>query len=107
MRTALVILVAVGLLAGVATYYTTFVGPNQLHILYSFEALLMVILGGPGTLFGPALGAAIITFAKNIISSYTQHWSLVVGIIYVLVIAFFPKGIGNLIRTYLRKRGQP
>jgi branched-chain amino acid transport system permease protein len=97
-----------GVFAGLAgillTYYTTFVGPNQLHILYSFEALLMVILGGPGTLFGPALGAAIITFAKNIISSYTQHWSLVVGIIYILVIAFFPKGIGNLIKTYLRNR---
>jgi branched-chain amino acid transport system permease protein len=91
-----------GVFAGLAgillTYYTTFVGPNQLHILYSFEAVLMVILGGPGTLFGPALGAGIITFAKNIISSYTQHWTMVVGIIYILVVAFFPKGIGNLIR---------
>ncbi len=95
-------------LAGILlTYYTTFVGPSQLHILYSFEGLLMVVLGGPGTLFGPALGAAIITFAKNIISSYTEHWSMIVGIIYVLVVAFFPKGIGNLIKQYLQKRRQP
>ncbi len=95
-------------LAGILlTYYTTFVGPSQLHILYSFEGLLMVVLGGPGTLFGPALGAAIITFAKNIISSYTEHWSMIVGIIYILVVAFFPKGIGNLIKQYLQKRRQP
>lgn len=100
-----------GVFAGLAgillTYYTTFVGPNQLHILYSFEAVLMVVLGGPGTLFGPALGACIITFAKNTISSYTQHWTLVVGIIYILVVAFFPKGIGNLIRQNIKKRMQP
>jgi len=99
-----------GVFAGLAgillTYYTTFVGPNQLHILYSFEAVLMVVLGGPGTLFGPALGACIITFAKNTISSYTQHWTMVVGIIYILVVAFFPKGIGNLIRQNIKKRMQ-
>ena len=92
-------------LAGILlTYYTTFVGPSQLHILYSFEGLLMVVLGGPGTLFGPALGAAVITFAKNIISSYTAHWPLIVGIFYILVVAFFPKGIGNLIKKHLWKR---
>ena len=106
-----IIFIVVGIFAGLAgimlTYYTNFVGPSQLHILYSFEALLMVVLGGPGTLFGPALGAAIITFAKNIISSYTEHWLMVVGVIYILVVAFFPKGIGNLIKQYLRKRRQP
>lgn len=92
-------------LAGILlTYYTTFVGPSQLHILYSFEGLLMVVLGGPGTLFGPALGAAVITFAKNIISSYTAHWPMIVGIIYILVVAFFPKGIGNLIKKSIQKR---
>ncbi len=89
-------------LAGILlTYYTTFVGPSQLHILYSFEGLLMVVLGGPGTLFGPALGAAVITFAKNIISSHTTHWSMIVGIIYIIVVAFFPKGIGNLLKKHI------
>jgi branched-chain amino acid transport system permease protein len=105
-----IIFIVVGIIAGLAgillTYYTTFVGPSQLHILYSFEALLMVVLGGPGTLFGPALGAAIITFAKNIISSYTKHWPLVVGVIYIVIVAFFPQGIGNLIKQYLRKGRQ-
>jgi len=92
-------------LAGILlTYYTTFVGPNQLHISYSFEGVLMVVLGGPGTLFGPALGAGVITFGKNIISSYTQHWPLIIGCIYILVVAYFPRGIGNLIKTYIQKK---
>ena len=43
----------------------------------SIEIILMVILGGPGTLIGPALGAGIIVFLKNFISAYTQRWLLI------------------------------
>jgi branched-chain amino acid transport system permease protein len=64
----------------------------------------MVILGGAGTLFGPALGAAIIVYLENIISAYTERWLLILGIIYVLVTLFAPDGIVGLVQQRLRSR---
>jgi branched-chain amino acid transport system permease protein len=53
----------------------------------------MVILGGAGTLWGPALGAMIITLLEHITSARMDRWMMLLGVIYVVVIMFFPKGI--------------
>jgi len=68
----------------------------------SIEIILMVILGGPGTLIGPALGAGIIVFLKNFISAYTQRWLLILGIIYILTILYAPQGLMNLLKDWVR-----
>ena len=57
-------------------YYNGFVSPNDVQLVTSVETLLMVALGGPGTLIGPALGAGIIVFLKNFVSVYTKRWLL-------------------------------
>lgn len=86
-----------GTLAGVAgvlwSYYNGFVSPADAHLVTSVEVLLMVALGGPATLVGPALGAGLIVFVKNVLSVYTQHWVMVVGALYICVILFAPRGI--------------
>ena len=64
----------------------------------------MVILGGAGTFFGPALGAAIIVYLENFISAYTERWLLVLGVIYVLVTLFAPDGVVGLLQQRLRRR---
>ena len=64
----------------------------------------MVILGGPGTLIGPALGAGIIVFLKNFISAYTQRWLIIVGAIYILTILYAPQGLINLLKDWIRAR---
>ena len=74
-------------------FYNRFVGPSDLGIAYSAKGLLMVILGGAGTLWGPALGALIITMLEHIISARIDRWLMVLGAIYVVSIMFFPKGI--------------
>jgi len=51
----------------------------------------MVALGGPGTLAGPALGAAVIVFLKNFVSVYTKRWLLILGAVYIGVILFAPR----------------
>ncbi len=95
--------------AGVAgvlwAYFNGFVSPYDMDLTASIEIILMVILGGPGTLIGPALGAGIIVFLKNFISAYTQRWLLIVGAIYILTILYAPQGLVNLLKDLL-KRGQ-
>ena len=94
--------------AGVAgalyAYYNHFVGPEYLYVIQSAEALIMVILGGAGTLIGPAIGAGLIVFLEDFISSITQHWVLVLGIIYVLVTLFAPRGLIGLVNDIRRRR---
>jgi len=104
--------VAIGF-AGVAgvfwAYYNGFVSPSDLELSASFELFLMVILGGPRTLVGAALGAGMIVFLKNFISAYTQRWLLILGAIYILTILYAPQGFMNLIlENWLKqkKRGR-
>jgi branched-chain amino acid transport system permease protein len=66
-----------------------------------------VILGGAGTLIGPAIGAALIVFLEDYVSSMTQHWLLVLGIIYVLVTLFAPRGLVGLIVDFRQRRFEP
>jgi branched-chain amino acid transport system permease protein len=81
-------------LAGVLwAYYDGFVSPVELQLVTSVEALLMVALGGPATLVGPAVGAGFIVFLKNVLSLYTRHWLIVLGSVYIGVILFAPRGI--------------
>jgi branched-chain amino acid transport system permease protein len=103
---AFVIAAAFAGLAGcLFVYYNRFVAPNFLHVIMSAEALIMVILGGVGTLLGPAIGAAVIIFLEDFISSQTQRWVLVLGIIYVMATLFAPRGLIGLYNDYvLRKR---
>jgi branched-chain amino acid transport system permease protein len=89
--------VIAGAFAGFAgvfwAYYNGFVSPVDVQLVTSVEALLMVALGGPGTLAGPALGAAVIVFLKNFVSVYTKRWLLILGAVYIGVILFAPRGV--------------
>jgi branched-chain amino acid transport system permease protein len=82
-----------GLAGALWAYYDGFVSPVEVHLLTSVEALLMVALGGPGTLFGPILGATAIVLFKNLLSIYTKRWLLILGLVYIGVIVLTPKGI--------------
>ena len=98
--------VLAGSLAGLAgilfVYYNGFVSPAYLSVVFSATGMIMVILGGAGTLLGPALGSGLIVFLENAISAHTQRWLLVLGIIYVAVTLFAPAGILGLVRRRAR-----
>jgi branched-chain amino acid transport system permease protein len=100
--------VLAGFFAGIAgliyVYFNSFVNPLELSVVFSAEALLMVILGGPGTLFGPLLGAGAIVFLRNIVSGITDRWLLILGAVYVLVVLFAPRGIVGEIKDRLNRR---
>src|SRR5438445_511921 len=95
--------VLAGTLAGLSgalfVYYNGFVSPAYLSIVFSAMALIMVILGGAGTLLGPAVCSAAIVFLENAISAYTERWLLILGLIYVVVTLFAPAGLLGLLRA--------
>lgn len=94
-----------GTFAGVAgmldVFYNEYVSPEVLFFLLSATALLMVILGSAGTLWGPAAAGLGLTIAEHVISDYTDRWTLVVGALYVLTVLLAPRG---LLRLRLRWR---
>jgi branched-chain amino acid transport system permease protein len=91
-----------GCLAGISgvlwVYYNRFVNPSILGIDLSVKGLLMLILGGSGSFFGPAIGAGIIVLLENIVSGLTERWSLLLGIVYVVAIMLFSEGILSIIK---------
>jgi branched-chain amino acid transport system permease protein len=91
-----------GTFAGISgvlwVYYNGFVNPSNLGVDRSVKGLLMLILGGSGSFFGPGVGAGIIVLLENIVSGLTERWSLVLGIVYVTVIMLFSEGISSIIK---------
>lgn len=100
--------VIAGVLAGLAgalfVYYNGYVSPVYLSIVFSAQALFMVVLGGAGTLLGPAIGAGIIVLLENLISVFTERWLLVLGLVYMLVTLFAPHGVHGLFRRARARR---
>ena len=75
-----------------------YVGASFGSIQYSIEALLFTLLGGAGTVIGPLLGTTLMFYLIDIASNYTSAYMLVAGVVLVLLILFFPKGIMGTIR---------
>ena len=94
-----------GFFAGLAgmlfAYYNGFVSPSDLSIVLSAKVLLMVILGGAGTLFGPAVGAGLIVLLESLVSAQSERWLFILGSFYVAVALFAPQGIGGALKARL------
>jgi branched-chain amino acid transport system permease protein len=90
-----------GTFAGVSgalyAIFNGFVSPDVLSWGMSGMFLLMVVLGGAGSFLGPAIGAAVFLLMKHFVSSQTDHWLLIVGIVFVACVMFFRGGIYGLI----------
>jgi branched-chain amino acid transport system permease protein len=85
-------------LAGVfIANHSNYASPALLHWTRSAEVLVMVILGGMGSLFGPLLGAMALLLAEEILSSYTQHWMLILGPLLIGVVLWGRNGIHGLL----------
>ncbi len=100
-----------GIMAGVAgvlyALFNSFVSPSSVALAQSVKGLLMVIIGGVGTLFGGVVGAAVIIILENVVSSFTERWSMVLGVLFVLTMIFAPEGIVGKLRTFKWFRQSP
>lgn len=84
---------AAGLAGALIANQTEFVSPSLMHWTRSGEILVMVILGGMGTLFGSVFGAAAFLLLEEVLSSWTEHWMIVLGPILIFVVLFARHGI--------------
>ena len=78
-----------------------FTDPRALRWDMSGNFVMMAVLGGMRSFWGPLIGAAIFVVLQDYVSSHTENWMSVVGLIFVLVVLFFPRGVLGL----LQRRG--
>ena len=86
-----------GLAGALIANHTEFVGPGLMHWTSSGEIMVMVILGGMGTLFGPVLGAATLLLMEEVLVQFTEHWMVILGPFLILVVLFARRGLYGLI----------
>lgn len=79
------------------------VSPDDVILTTSVDALLMVVLGGPGTLVGGSIGAAVVVAIREYLSTWVSWWQYVLGGVYIFTIYFLPKGLMGL-PEIIRKR---
>ena len=105
-RYKLVAFVIAGTVAGFAGYLDAalygFVNPAELGWRQSGLLLMMVLLGGRGTLYGPILGAFLLTFLEHYGASATDHYNALVGGVVILVVLFLPRGVAGLVERGAR-----
>lgn len=78
-----------------------FVDPRALRWDQSGNFVIMAVLGGMRNFWGPLIGAAIFIVLQDYISSHTENWMSFVGLIFVLVVLFFPRGVLGIIQRKL------
>lgn len=78
------------------------VTPHLMHWSQSGQLMIMVIIGGAGALWGGALGAAALLLLEELLSGYTLHWQMALGLLLLAVVLFAPQGLTGLLRRRLR-----
>jgi branched-chain amino acid transport system permease protein len=89
-----------GLAGGLYLYSKGSVFPDEMSIPRSFDALIMVLLGGVKTVFGPVVGAVSFTWLQDVISR-VEYWRLTLGALIIVLVVVFPQGIAGSLRHWM------
>ncbi len=92
-----------GLAGTLRALHLSIVPIDSLHYLQSGQAVMMCLLGGMGTFFGPFVGAAVFLYLEDIVTHMTQYWMAVVGIVFMVFVLFFPRGIWGSTLDWLER----
>jgi branched-chain amino acid transport system permease protein len=106
-RTKLLVFVISAALCGLAgalrALHLSVVPIESLHYLLSGQAVMMCLLGGMGTFFGPFIGAGVFLTLEDVVTTMTKHWMAIVGTVFIIFVLFFPAGIWG---TFMKKLEQ-
>ena len=94
-----------GLAGALLANHTDFISPDLMHWTRSGDLIVMVVLGGMGTPFGPLLGAFAFLAVEEALSRVTEYWQLAFGPLLVLVVLFGKGGLDGLLARLERGRG--
>ena len=78
---------------------------DSLHYLQSGQAVMMCLLGGMGTFFGPFVGAGVFLYLEDVVTTLTKYWMGAVGLLFMALVLFFPRGIWGTLVHQLQRRG--
>ncbi len=106
-RTKLLVFVLSAAICGLAgalrALHLSVVPIDSLHYLLSGQAVMMCLLGGMGTFFGPFIGAGLFLTLEDVATTYTTHWMAIVGAVFMVFVLFFPAGVwGSFLRRIER-----
>ena len=88
-------------------YFHKYIHPSVTAVPVSAEALLSVIAGGAGTVYGPALGAVVVVVLKNYASAFIERWNMMLGLVFLFIVIFMPAGlVAGLTSLWRRLRGE-
>lgn len=92
-----------GMICGIAGFLlanqTEFVSPSDMHWTRSGDLIVMVVLGGMGTLFGPLVGSVFFLIVEEILSGYFAYWKMIFGPILIIIILFAKGGIMGMLQA--------
>lgn len=99
-----------GLAGSLSAVYQTYVPTDALHWTTSGQLVMMAVIGGVGTLYGPMIGAGIVLYLANVLSGITAQWLLIQGLIFMGFVIFLPGGVadaGRRIARLFRRSARP
>jgi branched-chain amino acid transport system permease protein len=88
----------VGLAGTLYALLNNFADPHDLHWSQSGDFVIMAVLGGMRSFWGPLIGAAVFVVLQDYVSTMTQNWMSFIGLFFVLVVLFFPRGVLGIFR---------
>jgi branched-chain amino acid transport system permease protein len=105
----------ISLAGGLNALLNNFADPTMLNYTQSGEIVIMVVLGGMRSFWGPLVGAAVFVFLQDYLSSLTTNWMSFLGAVFVIIVLFFPRGVLGLnwpdafraVQGLLRRRAYP
>lgn len=96
-----------GLAGGIWVINHGFVALDAVHWSTSGLVVVMVLLGGMGTRLGPLVGAALVLYLRDFLSTWTDAWGVVTGVIFIVIILVFRQGIVGTVEHMMRSKGTP
>jgi branched-chain amino acid transport system permease protein len=106
-RTRLLSLVVSGCICGLAGALSAInlstVSIDSMSYHASGQVMMLTLLGGMGTFFGPFVGAGMFLGIEHVVTGYTERWQLIVGLIFITLVLFFPKGIWGSFLVWYKK----
>lgn len=92
-----------GLAGALNAIHLSVVPIEILHYQMSGQVVMMALLGGMGTFFGPFIGAIVFLLLEDVVTSMTSHWQLVLGLVFMACVLFFPRGVWGSILHWGRR----
>jgi branched-chain amino acid transport system permease protein len=102
--------IVAGLFCGIAGALFAFskgsISPEAISVSRSVDGLVMVMLGGIQTLFGPVAGAAVFTWLQDVIARETDYWRALLGAVILALVLLFPAGIAGVSNRWRKNAGE-